>query len=141
MFIQDEAIKLAKIFPECNRLVIIASKMCCASVALWIMGIDEKEHLSIIADELGKSLDDECTVYWDKFFEKVAGRKINVEFKDIKKESELKQIKGRIAVRYDYNGHSHWVGYENGKLAYNSLESSACVKFGKPTTTRIITLA
>lgn len=140
-YCQTEAERFAKAFPECKRLLTISKYMCCASVALWIMGIDEKEHISIISDEFGKSLDEECTVYWNEFFERVAGRKINVEFKDIKKESDLKQIKGRIAVRFDYNGHSHWVGYENGKLAYNSLAYSNCVEKGKPATARIITFA
>ena len=42
------------------------------------------------------------------------------------------------AVRYDYNGHSHFVLMKYGWLAYNGLEDSQCFKYGKPTTARII---
>lgn len=140
-YCQTEAEKMAKIFPECSRLVTISKYMCCASVALWIMGIDEKEHISIVADELGKGLENDCTVRWFEFFERVTGRKINIEFKDIKSLNDLKDYKCKIAVRYDYNGYSHWVGVENCKIVYNSLEKSQCVEKGKPVTARIITLA
>lgn len=42
------------------------------------------------------------------------------------------------AVRYDYNGHSHFVLMKYGLLEYNGLEDSQCFKYGKPTTARII---
>ena len=42
------------------------------------------------------------------------------------------------AVRYDYNGHSHFVLMKYGLLEYNGLEDSQCFKYGKPTTARVI---
>lgn len=138
-YAQDDAERLSAIFPECERLNIIAKNMCCASVALWIMGIEEKSHLDIIASELGKTLEKDCTVVWQPFFEEITGRKINVEFKNISTLKDIKNIKGRIAVRCDYNGHSHWVGVENGIIKYNSKRNSNCVEKGKPATARIIT--
>lgn len=45
------------------------------------------------------------------------------------------------AVRFDYNGFSHWVLIKDGKIAFDSLTSSNCVKHGKPTTARLISLA
>ncbi len=50
---------------------------------------------------------------------------------------DLKTIE-YAAVRYDYNGHSHFVLMKYGLLEYNGLEDSVCFKYGKPTTARII---
>ena len=44
------------------------------------------------------------------------------------------------AVRYSYNGYSHWVLVENGKIVFNSLEDSQCVKYGTAKESRIITI-
>ena len=44
------------------------------------------------------------------------------------------------AVRYSYNGFSHWVLIEDGKIVFNSLEDSQCVKFGTPKEARLITI-
>ena len=43
-------------------------------------------------------------------------------------------------VRFDFNGKSHWVGVENGKVAFNPLVTSVCVNKGSPATCRIIKL-
>lgn len=138
-FPQNEAERFAKVFPECKRLVTISKYMCCASVALWIMGVDEKEHTSIIADELGKGLENDCNVKWLEFFKNVSGRNIAVQFKDIKSLNDLKGIKGKIAVKFKCGDNYHWVGVENCTVKYNSIEISNCVKNGKPVTARIIT--
>lgn len=119
---------------------VIADNMCCASTALWIMGIDEHHHLSIIADEIGKGLEEDCTVKWKEFFRNVSGREINVVFKDIRSLSDLANIKGKIAVKFAIGKSAHWVGVENCKVVYNSLKVSNCVTNGKPVTARIITL-
>ena len=42
------------------------------------------------------------------------------------------------AVRYSYNGYSHWVLIEDGKVIFNSLEDSQCVKYGTPKEARLI---
>ena len=44
------------------------------------------------------------------------------------------------AVRYSYNGYSHWVLIEDGKIVFNSLEDSQCVKYGTPKEARLITI-
>ena len=44
------------------------------------------------------------------------------------------------AVRYSYNGYSHWVLIEDGKIVFNSLEDSQCVKYGTPKESRLITI-
>ena len=70
----------------------------------------------------------------------VAGRKIFVEFRKISSLSDLMDVPGRCAVKFTYNGKSHWVGVENCNVAFNSLENSVCVNKGKPTDARIISL-
>ena len=42
------------------------------------------------------------------------------------------------AVRYSYNGYSHWILVEHGKIVFNSLEDSQCVKYGTPKEARLI---
>ena len=44
------------------------------------------------------------------------------------------------AVRYSYNGYSHWVLIEDGKIVFNSLEDSKCVKYGTVKEARLITI-
>lgn len=63
------------------------------------------------------------------------GRKARVTKQDI---TSIGGIKEKTPVRYDHNGRSHWVVVENGEIVFNSIESSQCVKFGKPVTARFI---
>lgn len=144
-FPQDEALKLAKLFPECDKLVRIANNMCCASTALWFMGVDEKKHLEIIAEEYGKSLLNRdgayCLVWWDEFFKKVSGRSVTVEFvkEKIKTLNDLKKYgKQKLLAKYENAGHEHWIGIENCKIVYNSIQKSECVNKGKITELRVI---
>lgn len=138
---QTIAMELAERFPD-EKLKSIAKYGCCAFTALWIMGIDKGvESICILDDEIGKGLNDECKVYWFDFFKNVSGREIKVEYREIEKLTDLLDVKGRCAVRFDFNGENHWVGVEGGKVAYNSLEHSVCVEKGKPTKARIITFA
>ena len=44
------------------------------------------------------------------------------------------------AVRYSYNGYSHWVLIEDGKIVFNSLDDSQSVKYGTPKESRLITI-
>ena len=44
------------------------------------------------------------------------------------------------AVRYSYNGYSHWVLIEDGKIVFNSLDDSQSVKYGTPKESRLITV-
>ena len=44
------------------------------------------------------------------------------------------------AVRYSYNGYSHWVLVEDGKVIFNSLDDSQCVKYGTVKEARLIAI-
>lgn len=41
-------------------------------------------------------------------------------------------------VRFDYNGHSHWVLSYNQQRIFDSMKNSTCVRLGKPVEARII---
>ena len=136
---QTTARELAKRFND-EKLKAIANYGCCAFCALWIMGIEgDVGNINILADQIGYSLESDCTVHWFDFFSNVSGRKIKVEFRNIQSTTDLNGL-GRCAVRFDYKGKSHWVGVENGLVVYNPLKYSECVEKGRPTTARIITL-
>ena len=44
------------------------------------------------------------------------------------------------AVRYSYNGYSHWVLVEDGKIIFNSLDDSQCIKYGTVKEARLISI-
>lgn len=117
----------------------IADFACCAFVLMWCLKIEKTdiEAIRTVAEAMKKgSLDIDCTVKWYEFAS-FLGRPIkSVEFRQIK---DIKDIKERTPVRYDFNGKSHWVGVEKGRVAFNPLKNSVCVKYGKPTTARILT--
>ncbi len=120
-------------------LEMIADYGCCAFVALWLCGkkVTDLQAIEILSEAMNKqAIDLDCTVKWYDFCEYI-GRPIKaVEFKDV---TDIKKIKEKCAVRFDFNGRSHWVGVQNGKIRFNPLKSSVCVKYGKPTTARILT--
>lgn len=125
-----------------QRLETINKYGCCAFVLLWCLGIEPKEDLTAIetvSDMMdAKVLDEECTVSWTAAIKHLTGRTVSVEFKDIK---DLRGIRERTPVRFDYKGKSHWVGVERGMICFNPLEYSQCVDKGRPVTARIIKLA
>lgn len=125
----------------CNLpLELIAEFGCCAFVTMWALGINKTdiEAIYTVAQAMKEgALKMDCKVKWYDFA-KFLGKPISVvEFRDI---DSLKGIKARTPVRYDYNGKSHWVGVENGKIKFNPIKESFCVKYGKPATARILTL-
>lgn len=63
--------------------------------------------------------------------------KVSVSKKDITKLTDLPQV-GYAAVRWDYNGKSHFCLVKNQRLMYNSLKESQCCLNGKITTARLI---
>lgn len=65
--------------------------------------------------------------------------KCNVEKKDISSYKDLPE-KGYATVRHDYNGANHWILAKDQFRIYDSIDDSVCVKNGKPTTARIITI-
>lgn len=123
----------------------LADYSCCALALLWVLHVDEDDigALKVISTMIErKVLRSDCTVLWYEAVEFLTGRKPKqVKFKKIK---SLKGLKDRCEVLYEYteNGekHGHWVGVENEKIAFSSIETSMSVKFGKPTEARIIVL-
>lgn len=65
--------------------------------------------------------------------------KCNVEKKTVSSYKELPEI-GYACVRHDYNGKSHWILAKDQFRIFDSLDDSLCVRMGKPTTARIITI-
>ena len=137
---QTLAEKLYVYFPSL-QLKSIKDYACCAFTLMWCLKLDPDDATAImaVADMIEhRALDVDCTVYWAKAAEYLTGQKLTVEFKDIKDAKEIKQFKERTPVKYSYNGKSHWVGVENGKVKFNALERSLCVEKGKPVTARIL---
>lgn len=121
---------------------IIGKNGCCAFVSMWIAGIEPDEEAEAIAT-LSRAIDagviqEDCTVLWKPFFKFLTGREISVEFRSITSLDEIKNVPGRIAVKYKWR-QSHWVGVENGKVKFNPLRVSKTVTYGKPEECRIIT--
>ena len=137
---QTLAEKIYQQFPT-MKLKAIKDYACCAFTLIWALGEDPDDTEAIL--DVGRmmdkgALDVDCTVYWDKAARAIIGKGVSVEFKDIKDLKEIKSISGRIPVKFSYNGKSHWVGVENGKVKFNSLEKSLCVEKGKPVAARIL---
>ena len=140
---QTLAEKLYQQFPTL-KLKSIKDYACCAFTLMWCLGYepDDVEAVLTVGYMIDKRvIDTDCTVYWSQAAEYLAGRKLTVEFKDITDPKEIKTIKDRTPVKFSYNGKSHWVGVENGKVKFNSLEKSVCVDKGKPVTMRILKLS
>ena len=136
---QSLATELYKHFPTSN-LKAIKDYGCCAFVLMWCLGIepDDDAEAIMMVDSLiqAKALEEDCTVKWAEAIKRLTGKEMKaVDFVNIK---YIFHIKKRSPVRYDYNGKSHWVGVENGKVAFNPLKFSVCVENGKPSTMRII---
>lgn len=136
---QSLAAELYSHFPAKN-LKSIKEYGCCAFVLMWCLGIepDDDAEAVMTVDSLiqAKVLKEDCTVKWAEAIRWLIGREMRaVDFVNI---TSILHIKDRCPVRYDHNGKSHWVGVENGKVAFNPLKRSVCVESGKPSTMRII---
>lgn len=136
---QSLAAELYSHFPAKN-LKSIKEYGCCAFVLMWCLGIepDDDAEAVMTVDSLiqAKALKEDCTVKWAEAIRQLTGREMRaVDFVNI---TSILHIKDRCPVRYDHNGKSHWVGVEDGKVAFNPLKRSVCVESGKPSTMRII---
>lgn len=124
-----------------SNLEMIAKYGCCAFVLLWVLGIEPDDIEAIKTVQRmreNKVVGIDCTVNWSKAIEYLTGRKMkSIEFKEIK---SIANITERTAVRYDFGKISHWVGVENGEIAFNPLEKSVTIERGHPAQARIITL-
>ncbi len=116
----------------------IADNACCAFTFMWCLGLDlsDSEAIQTVSDAMTTgALESDCTVKWAEFGKFLTGKIIDVDFK---KCTDISRIKERTPVRFDWNGLSHWVGVENGRVAFNSLLNSNCVTKGKPAQMRVI---
>lgn len=124
-------------FPSA-KLKSVKDYSCCVLTFMWCMGYDpeDTEALIVVGQMLDKGIiDPDCTVYWDKVSRFISGRGCSIEKVNI---NSISKIKERTPVKYSYNGKSHWVGVEKGKIKFNALETSVCVNKGKPTEARIL---
>lgn len=138
---QTEALELAEM-----DLKNIGKNGCCAFVFLWCLGIEPDntiEAIRLVDEALKKGyIEKDCTVLWSKWGTALTGRNIDIEKVNI---TTISNIKERTPVFYStkkiVNGilpAGHWVGVENGKIAYNPLKESNNVNNGKPLTLRKI---
>ena len=128
-----------------NNIDAIGKYGCLAMCYLYCVGIRDNalEYIRILSDCMNKGiLDKECTVLdAQKFLRYVTGKEYEVTKKQY---DDLKKITEPYPVKYSYNGRSHWVVVEKGKIVFNSLINSQCITKGKPDTkenTRVIKLA
>ncbi len=129
-----------KMYPQ-TKAESIAKNGCLAMCYLYCMGIDDDvELIKLVASAIDRGLlDSDCFVLdADKLLGWITGRKFNVIKKNIAELGGLENITELTPVRFDYNGFYHWVVVQNGKIIFDSLANSVCVKKGKPTTARVI---
>lgn len=117
----------------------IADYGCCAFSLLYSLGIDGSDIDAIMTlDNLRKSgdLGPNCLVQWAKCVKALTGRTLkNVKMlpcnniKDVKKMAIVKFMRGNVG---------HWVVVKKGKIVFNSLVDSLCVREGKPTEMRVL---
>ena len=124
---------------ETKNLRNISKYGCCAFVLLWCLGIEPDDVKAIMKlDDMinHKVLKEDCTVKWVEAVKYLTGRELtSIDFVDTK---IIGNIKERTPVRFDYNGKSHWVGVENGKVCFNPLVYSNCVTHGRPGSKRVL---
>ena len=138
---QTLAGELVSLFPS-EKLLNIKKYGCLAFVVMWCLGIEPEDIMAICNVQMminAKVIDTDCTVQWAKIVPYLTGR--NLEKIEFRKITVLKGLKGRVPVRFDYEGKSHWVGVENGKIAFNPLSESLCVNKGKLAEARILTIS
>lgn len=121
--------------------------MCLAACYSWIVSRDkfgesgemiERKILHDIIEAYHKGiLDDEITVLDGAAFLELCNprNRYKVEKRRI---ITIDDIEEATPVRFDRDDYEHWVVVENGKIVFDSLDDSKCVKFGMPTTARII---
>ena len=127
-----------------KNLQSIANYGCLAMCYLYCIGLDGDavHYIEYLSRAMEKGLlDKDCTVLdGAKYLNHFCGEdRYRVIKKDIS-DTDLKNIKNRTPVRFDYNGKSHWVVFENGHLVFNPLLNSICVNKGHAATARIISL-
>lgn len=127
-----------------------ANNFCLAITYLYLVlhhDADETEYGMLepaVASMLTMAANDEEVLDEDGFVKdaeklifRATGKKVSVTKKDIESVKDLSE-NTYAAVRFDYNGKSHWVGFLGDKFLYNSLDFSNCFSYGKPVTARLL---
>lgn len=119
----------------------IGKYSCLAMCYLYCVGldVDTVDYIQTVSNCMKMGvLDNECTVYNARnYLKHVTGKNYLVLKEPC---TDISTVMEPTPVRFDYDGHSHWVVVENGKIVFNPLEYSRCVVFGRPVTKRTITL-
>lgn len=135
---QTLAVALTEYFHAAD-LKTVAEIGCCAFTLMWCLGIDCNDLKAIkkVRDMLRKNIfDQNLNVKWASAVDFLTGRQLaDVKFIDI---GGIKEIKERTPVMYKLGKKCHWVGVENGKVAFNPLKFSQCVTLGKPAEKRVL---
>lgn len=135
---QSFAITCNKAFST-SEIKAIAEYGCCAFVLMWCLGINVPDFIAVkkVQDMIRKKvIDTDCTVKWSSAVDHLTERQLaDVKFVEI---SGIKDIKERTPVMYKLGEKCHWVGVENGKVAFNPLKFSQCVTLGKPAEKRVL---
>ncbi len=122
----------------------IAKYGCLAMCYLYCIGLDGDaiSYIEYVSCAMEKGyLDKDCTVLdGAKYLSFFCNEKHYKVTKQDILNSDIKNIKEKTPVRFDYNGNSHWVVVEKGRIVFNPLLNSVCVNKGKPVTARIISL-
>ena len=125
-----------------TRAMMIGKYGCLAMSYLYCIGImpdTEGEMIKHISTAIDKGLlDSECTVLdASALLQFFTGKKWHVAKKKV---DDINDIKEATPVRFTYGDKGHWVVVRDGRIVFNSIEDSICVKKGFPTEARIITL-
>lgn len=127
-----------------------ADKFCLAITYLYLAlhhDADETELSMLepaVASMLVMAANDEEVLEEDGFVKdaeklifRSTGKKVSVTKKDITSVKDIPE-NTYAAVKFEYNGHAHWVGFLGPKFLYNSLDFSNCFSYGKPTSARLL---
>lgn len=136
---QTLAQKYGTIF-DSKTLQNIGQNGCCAFCALYLINpyLPDIDAMITLAQQIGKGLDADCTVYWHDYIANISGKDSSVKFLDIDGLQDIKHSAKPLIVRFDYCSKSHWVVVKNGKIVFNPLEHSTCVEKGKATKARLL---
>jgi hypothetical protein len=135
---QSLALTLSSHF-NAENLKEIADYGCCAFSLLYSLGLDGSDINAIMTlDNLRKSgdLGPNCLVQWTKCVKALTGR--NLKTVKMLPCKDIQDVKGKAIVKFVRGNTGHWVVVTNGKIIFNSLVDSLCVREGKPTEMRVL---
>lgn len=103
-------------------------------------------QLKLLADVIdginAKKLDEDCYVKdAASYMSFLDGGKHKFSVSKVDLDGTVTSLAGKIAaVRFDYNGLSHWCLYAGNRIVFDSLDKSNCRAMGKPASARVIAI-